>query len=95
MMPKLMGFILNYLLLLLIAGGFILVDLGMNIVDDLVMEKIDEEEQLRETQKKRLTDFRKSMKGEKMSMYQHRGFDFDGAAGHDILVTDTILNRLH
>ena len=44
MMPKLMGFYLNYLLLLLIAGGFILVDLGMNIVDDLVMEKIDEEE---------------------------------------------------
>jgi hypothetical protein len=44
MMPKLLGFYLNYCLLLLIVGGFILVDMGMNIVDSLIMEKIEEED---------------------------------------------------
>lgn len=29
----------------------------------------------------------------KMSTYQHTGFAFDGAAGHDVLVTDNLKNR--
>ena len=27
-------------------------------------------------------------------LFLDRGFDFDGAAGHDILVTDKLVNRL-
>ena len=30
----------------------------------------------------------------KLTKYKHRGYDFDGAAGHDILVTDKIFSRL-
>lgn len=31
----------------------------------------------------------------KITGYNHRGFDFDGAAGHDMLVIDKISNRIH
>jgi hypothetical protein len=33
-------------------------------------------------------------RGKKLTKYKHKGFDFDGAAGHDILVMDTLKNRL-
>ena len=29
-------------------------------------------------------------RGRKITKYKHRGFDFDGATGHDILVMDTL-----
>lgn len=29
-----------------------------------------------------------------MTGYKHTGFAFDGAAGHDVLVTDNLLRRL-
>lgn len=31
----------------------------------------------------------------KITGYNHRGFDFDGAAGHDIQITNKISNRIH
>ena len=33
-------------------------------------------------------------RGKKITSYNHRGFDFDGAAGNDRLVTDKLINRL-
>lgn len=33
-------------------------------------------------------------RGKKLSKYNHKGFDFDGAAGHDILVFDNIKSRI-
>jgi len=30
----------------------------------------------------------------KLTKYKHRGYDFDGAAGHDLLVTDKIISRV-
>ena len=34
------------------------------------------------------------MKGSKFTSYKHKGFAYDGAAGHDVLVTDTLKKRI-
>lgn len=31
---------------------------------------------------------------EKLTRYRHTGYAFDGAAGHDVLVTDGLINRI-
>lgn len=33
------------------------------------------------------------MRKRKLTNYRHRGFDFDGAAGHDVLITDNLIRR--
>lgn len=33
-------------------------------------------------------------RGRKLTQYRHRGFDFAGAAGHDVLVTDNLMRRV-
>jgi hypothetical protein len=33
-------------------------------------------------------------RGKKITNYNHKGFDFDGAAGNDKLITDKIMGRL-
>ena len=31
---------------------------------------------------------------QKMTSYDHKGYDFSGAAGHDILVMDSLMSRM-
>lgn len=38
--------------------------------------------------------FERERRSVKITGYTHHGFDFDGAAGHDVLITDTIVNRI-
>lgn len=34
------------------------------------------------------------MRSTKFTKYIHTGFGFDGAAGHDVLVTDSLMKRI-
>jgi hypothetical protein len=40
-----------------------------------------------------LKQYERSTRSAKITKYRHKGFDFDGAAGHDLLVTDSLKNR--
>ena len=33
-------------------------------------------------------------RGQKITTYKHTGFDFAGDAGHDKLITDSVMNRM-
>ena len=35
-----------------------------------------------------------SNRGKKVTKYVHTGYAFDGAAGHDLIVTDKLVNRI-
>jgi hypothetical protein len=39
-------------------------------------------------QKERLT------RGRKLTIYSHKGFDYDGAAGHDAIAFENMSNRI-
>jgi hypothetical protein len=43
-----------------------------------------------EINKRSMIENQKNQRGEKMTKYKHLGFGFDGAAGHDILITDNL-----
>jgi len=47
------------------------------------------EEQIRQSRSAQMVT-----RGRKMTKYRHTGFAFDGAAGHDVLVTDNLMRRL-
>lgn len=36
----------------------------------------------------------KSQRRFKLTDYNHKGFDFDGAEGHDLLITDSLSKRM-
>lgn len=40
--------------------------------------------------KRSMIENQQNQRGEKMTKYKHLGFGFDGAAGHDILITDNL-----
>ena len=49
---------------------------------------------MRMMQDQKFIETQRKNRGKKITNYNHRGFDFDGAAGNDKLLTDKILNRL-
>ena len=89
-----LGFITNYVILFLFMSGFVLVDLGVQYVNDEIQSQIDTTEQLESIQLQERIAIEKKMRGRKVTQYRHHGFDFAGAAGHDVLITDNIINRI-
>ena len=89
-----MSFITNYILLFLFFSGFILVDMGMTLVNIMIDEKVNEDENKAEEEKMRMVRMERQRRSFKLTTYKHKGFDFDGAAGHDVLITDSIFKRL-
>jgi len=92
---SLMSFITNYILLFLFYSGFILVDLGMTYLNNLLENKMYEHETLKEMELQEKIQRQRTMRSRKVTKYEHTGYDFDGVAGHDILIADTILKRLY
>jgi hypothetical protein len=95
LMPMLYNFVTQYTLLFFIITGFILVDYGMQFVDIQVQQVLEELEQTVRKQEEVQVYNERFNRKKKLTQYDHKGFDFDGAAGHDILVMDKAVNRLH
>ena len=74
--------------------GFVLVDYGMAFIDIEVQNVLEEME--KSLNKKKLVQVHNARlkRGKKLTEYNHKGFAFDGTAGHDTLVTDGLMSRL-
>ena len=92
-MPQLMKFSTQYFLLFFFMIGFILVDYGMQILDIYVQDTLEKIEDAKMKNKLLQKVNERANRGRKVTEYQHMGYGFDGAAGHDILVTDKIAKR--
>jgi len=85
---------INTILLILEATGFILVDLGVEYVNNQIQIYNEMQEFKNEINKKSMLENQQNLRGEKMTKYKHLGFGFDGAAGHDILITDNLTQEI-
>ena len=52
-----------------------------------------EEERNRQKEQDKLMGYQKTRQ-RKMTNYNHRGYDFSGAAGHDVLIMDSLIGRM-
>jgi hypothetical protein len=71
-----------------------LIEYGILILDDVIKDAIDEYNREEKEETELIIENMRLNKQNKMSNYTHMGFAFDGAAGHDTLVTDRIFNRI-
>lgn len=94
LMNVLFSFRPMYMLLFFFISGFVLVDYGMQFIDIQVQHALEELEDKISRKKKAIVTYERLHRRKKITAYNHRGFDFDGAAGHDLLVTDKIVNRI-
>ena len=90
----LLPFISNYLLLFITVIAYILIDVGMWHLDQQVSMIYDIMEENKECQQKTIRMVQSMERKRKLTTYRHRGYAFDGAAGHDVLVTDGLINRI-
>ena len=93
MFPILMTFVTQYFLLFFFMVGFVLVDYGMMFIDIQIQNVLEKIDSLKEEKEIKMKLTARANKGSKVTNYQHLGYDFSGAAGHDVLVTDKIGSR--
>ena len=88
------SFMTQYTLLFFFTISYILIEYGILILDDFIKDAIDEYNMEERVEAQEMMQTMIQNKQNKISNYTHMGFAFDGAAGHDTLVTDRIFNRL-
>jgi len=94
MFPILMNFDTQYIILIVIVFGFVLVDIGTTYFDNQLMTKMEEIDNYEQLEIQQFIEMEKQRKKRKLTNYTHKGFGFDGAAGHDVLITDSLQHRL-
>lgn len=93
MLDMMMSYVTSYSMLFLFIS-FVIVDQGMSVLDHMIEERIEEYDREELVNEKRARSFHQMTRGRKLTNYVHKGYDFHGAAGQDILVTDSIRKRL-
>ena len=87
-------FVENYLLLFITVIAFSFIDVGMWHLDQQVQLAYEAFEEGLEQQYQIDRSSQTATKNKKITDYKHRGYAFDGAAGHDVLVTDNLFRRI-
>lgn len=93
-MRELYNFSTMYLLTFFFVCGFVLVDYGMAFIDLEVQSVIDDMEKKIKLKETKLIETQRANKQKKLTTYKHAGYGFSGAAGHDLLITDSLMNRI-
>ena len=65
----------------------------MSVLDNYVESKLEAIEEANQMEKDLLKENERASRARKLTTYEHTGFDFDQAAGHDILITDKLSKR--
>jgi hypothetical protein len=89
-----MTFVTTFALLLILLAGFSLVDQVSAYVENYIQERIEMNDYANEMSKQMNIQKERQSRGGKLTEYHHKGYDFDGAAGNDMLAYDNITNRI-
>ncbi len=93
MLVDVLGLNMNYLMLTFFIVGFLAFEIIMWSFNEWVVGlkyKFDQNTQLKfDFLKNSFREHRQS----KITKYQHSGFGFDGEEGHDMLITDSIIDK--
>lgn len=87
-------YVCNQYTLCLLVFGFTLADLGLEYLERNLEMQRDREENVRNTMITQERQRSRSTRGAKRTAYEHRGFDFDGAAGHDVVIMENLRRRM-
>ena len=87
---NMMVFVTQYFLLFVFIFGFVLIDSGTVYFDNLIIKTMEEIDQEKEDSFKQFLQAEKTNRKRKLTTYDHTGFAFAGAAGHDVLITDNL-----
>ena len=75
-------------------AGFSLVDQVTGYFDNYIQRQIEQADFDKEMDFQMQIQKERLSRGKKITKYSHKGFDFDACAGHDLLVADSLKNRL-
>ena len=92
--PILLVYRIQWMLLVFFTICYMLIDTGLQTIDDYMFNRIERLEYEQDQNYLAFVESQHRRQSRKMTGYKHTGFGFDGAAGHDMLITEKIRLRL-